>query len=150
MTVHNRFAPAARPHQPRAINIQVETLPGGRLRVSTPQARGWAAAASTPQELARAVQAAFAEVQVASYARAKNAGYDLDLLTEQVRGDPLAGERRAPSRSRARRRSYPVENWTKMEDQSGVWVSPSGRRYRPGTQVVRLVVAKREALGLPV
>jgi hypothetical protein len=133
----------------RVIPLQVETLDGGGMRLSTPLARGWSKVARTSTELSRVVQEAFLEVSCASYARARGERYDLDALTIQVPGDPLAGGR--PGRERTgrttRRKSHAVEAWTRMDD--GTWRSPAGRFYSPDTTVVRNVVAKRERKGLP-
>lgn len=136
-------------HLPRAIMLMVEPQKDGTLRISTPHARGWAATASNPLGLARAVQGAIVEVQVASYARQRGHVYDLDGLTAQVPGDPLAARpvSREP-RARRSRRSHPPDAWQMVD--GGSWRSPNGRVYGAGTKIVRNVVARREALGLPV
>jgi hypothetical protein len=72
--------------------MMVEPLPGGGYRLSTPHARGWAAAVRTPNELAQGVRKALTEAQVAAYAKAHSKVYDLDGMTGQVVGDPLAGK----------------------------------------------------------
>lgn len=147
--------PARRPgHQPSSIPLQVDVLADGRFRLSTPVARGWAAVASDANQLYQAMRSAFTEVAVASYARAKREPYDLDQLTGHVPGDPLAGSRqsRIPgARPAGRRKSYNPEDWVKLTDQSdggAVWQSPSGRRYREDTKVVRSVLTRRAQLGL--
>lgn len=131
------------------IPLQVELLPGGGLRLSSSAARGWAGVARSPYELARAVDTAFREVAVASYARWRNRPYDLDQLTEKVPGDPLAGQ---PARrvrgARVVRKSYDVAEWTRMEN--GKWRSPSGRAYRADSTAVQNVVRKRAEKGLPI
>lgn len=131
------------------IPLQVELLPTGGLRLSSTAARGWAGVATTPLELARVVDAAFREVSVASYARYKKEPYDLDKLTERVPGDALAD--RAPRRIRGvrtvRKKSYDVEDWTRLED--GRWRSPSGRAYRADSTAVQNVLKKRAEKGLP-
>jgi hypothetical protein len=140
-------------HRPRQISLQVEALPDGRLRVSTPSARGWAAAARTPAELARAVESAFTEVSVAAYAKAHGQPYDLDVMTSQVPGDSLAGERPARqrrARSRVRQGTYAPESWAELADGSGRWRSPSGRFYRGDSKVVRSVRAKLEAVTIRI
>lgn len=135
----------------RTIPLQVDQLPGGGLRISSPAARGWAGTARTTYELARVVQQAFQEVAVASYARAKGMPYDLDVLTTHVPGDPLADtpQRRVRNASRrtARHKSYAVEDWTRMED--GRWRSPAGRAYRADSTAVQNVIRKRQEKGLP-
>jgi len=129
------------------------------MRVSTPQARGWAVVVRRPEELARAVSSAFTEAQVAAYARWRGERYELDELTEPVKGDPMA-----PPRPRARRRknsgqvgwgtnqrrpdSHDPAAWEKMPD--GRWRSPSGKAWKPDTPVVQKVVARRMQFNLPV
>lgn len=134
---------------PRAIMVMIEPLASGGYRLSMPYARGWAAAVRTPHELARGVQRAFTETQVAAYAHAHGKVYDLDGLTGQVVGDPLAGRPVArEQRSRRGRRSHSPADW-QMTD-SGLWKSPKGRLYGPATQVVQRVLAARERMGLPI
>lgn len=142
------------PRQPggrrvQTIALQVEALEGGRLRISSPHARGWAGTAATPIELARAVQQAFAEVACASYALAHGRAYDLDQMTTHVPGDPLAAhpQRRVRGRRTTRRKSHAPEDWVKYDD--GRWRSPSGRTYREDTTAVRNVIKKRQERGLP-
>lgn len=132
---------------PKAIMVMVEPLASGGYRLSTPHARGWAAAVRTPHELAQGIQRALTETQVAAYAHAHGKVYDLDGLTGQVIGDPLAG--RPPARERRPRkgrRAHSPADW-QMTD-NGSWKSPKGRVYGPTTQVVQRVLAARERLGL--
>lgn len=134
-------------HVPTAILVMIEPLASGGYRLSTPHARGWAARARNPIELANGMREAFIETQVAAYARAQGKVYDLDGLTGQVTGDPLASapvtrERRA----RRGRRSHSPAEW-KMTD-NGSWKSPNGRVYGASTQVVQRVLAGRQRLGL--
>lgn len=141
------------PHRPRAINVQVEHLPDGTMRISTPHARGWAAVARTPIELARSLRQAFIETSVAAYARSRRTGYDLDLLTSHVPGDPLANlpRQRVRSRSPQRRKAHSPADWEKvaMTDQSGAkWRSPGGRLYGEQTAAVQSVIRKRRGMGL--
>ncbi len=148
-----REVPARAPHQPQAISLQVERMPTGQLRVSTAQARGWAAVAGNPMQLARVMAEAFREVQRASYARLKGEAYDLDVLTEHRPGDPLAGSQ--PFRVRrlgGGNQPYPAAAWSKVTGADGVdrWRSPSGRLYRADTQAALRVVEKRRELDLPV
>lgn len=136
-------------HIPAAMMMMVEPLPDGGYRLSTPYARGWAACVRTPMELAQGIQRAITEVQVSAYARAHGMVYDLDGLTGQVVGDPLAA--RAPARARRARkgrRAHSPADW-QMTD-NGSWKSPKGRVYGPTTQVVQRVLAARERLGLSV
>jgi hypothetical protein len=140
-------------HQVRSITVRVEQLAGGKLRISTPTARGWAAVAGNQPELARAIAGAFTEAQVAAYARWRGTQYDLDALTAHVPGDPLAGKKperksakgnkRAPrtgegwSYGQQRPDVHLPNEWTEQPD--GRWRSPSGRMYRhDAAQVVRV------------
>ena len=140
-------------HQVRSITVRVEQLEGGKLRISTPTARGWAAVAGNQPELARAIAGAFTEAQVAAYARWRGTQYDLDALTAHVPGDALAGrkpQRQAPKGNKRVKRtgegwSYGQQRpdvhlpneWTEQPD--GRWRSPSGRMYRAdAAQVVRV------------
>jgi hypothetical protein len=132
----------------RTITIHVEKLADG-IRISTPQARGWSAHARNSVDLVRALEHAFREVSCASYARAKGVDYDLDVLTTQVPGDPLADQPRHRIRTgrAVRHHAHDPAAWTKMED--GCWRSPGGRKYRSDSAAVRNVVRKREQHGLP-
>lgn len=145
-------------HQPRRITLTVDALPDGRLRVSTGGARGWAAVARGPHQLATAVGRAFTEEAVASYARWRTQRYDLDTLTE--RDDPTEPARvpityRRPAgvqgTSYARGRvvrpdqSNPAD-WTALPD--GRWQSPGGKRYR-SQKIIGPLVRRRAQLGLP-
>lgn len=137
-------------HTPRVIALQVEVIPGGGYRLSTPHARGWAATCKTPLELASALPKAFTEVSVAAYARAKGGVYDLDALTGQVPGDPLAhaAPRRAKApRTGARRAAHSPADWSMTDN--GTWRSPAGRIYGANTLTVQRVKAKRATMGLP-
>lgn len=145
--------PLARtPHQPNTISLTVEQLPDGRFRLSTSQARGWAYAARSPLDLARGLQAAFTEVQVASYGRARGEAYDLDVLTEHRPGDPLAGSPQQRVRRLGGNAPYSPAQWEKTTTPEGAvrWRSPAGRLYRPDTKAVLLMVEKRKAMDLPV
>lgn len=144
--------PASRPDlRVQTISLTVEARPGGRYRISTPHARGWAAEVGTQTELARAFATAFDEVAVASYARAKGVPYDLDALTEQVAGDALASRprTRASNGPRARRKQYHPGDWTKFED-TGLWRSPSGRTYKPESKQVQGVIKARLERGMTI
>lgn len=136
-------------HTPKAISVLVEAMPGGGYRLSTPYARGWAATVNTPMQLAAALPRAFTEVSVAAYSRAKGAVYDLDQMTGQVVGDPLANAAtgRAKRPRTSRRAAHSPADWS-MTD-TGTWRSPSGRLYGPDTLAVQRVKAKRAAMGLP-
>lgn len=147
-------------HQVRTIDLKLETMPDGKLRISTPTARGWAAVAANPTELVRAVKDAFTEAQIAAHARWKGTEYDLDALTAALPGDPMAPprarrSRRTPGapgvgwkRGQQRPDTYNPADWTRCED--GRWRSPAGRHYQPSNPVVGKVIAARRRLGLPV
>jgi hypothetical protein len=135
-------------HQVRAVSLVVETLPDGAVRVSSPQARGWAGVARNPGELARVVASAFTEAQVAAYAAWKGQLYDLDELTDVDPGDPTTALPTPPKRRNRMVRSdaqHPAD-WKRLED--GRWRSPGGRVYREETQLVQRVMANRRALGI--
>lgn len=135
-------------HQVRAVNLVVESLPGGVVRVSTPQARGWSGVARNPHELANVLQAAFTEVSVASYAAWKGEVYDLDAMTDVDPSDPKTA---IPTPARARNRltrsdaRHPAD-WKRLDD--GRWRSPAGRFYSEDTQMIQRVKANRAALGI--
>lgn len=133
----------------RTITLQVETLDGGGLRLSTPLARGWATVARTQLELARGIEQAYREVACASYARARGRAYDLDAMTTHVPGDTLAAmpQQRVRGAGTRSHRAQRVEAWSKLED--GRWRSPSGRAYRAESMHVQNVIRKRAERGLP-
>lgn len=152
-------------HQPRTITVTVQALPGGQLRVSTPHARGWAAVARSPHQLARAIANAFTETSVAGYAAWRKQRYDLDKLT--AADDPtephqqaLTGGGRstqgggyrtaAVSYSRGATvrpdQAHPAA-WSPNED--GSWCSPAGRRFTHPATIAK-VVERRAAMGLPI
>lgn len=135
-------------HAVRAVSLTVERLPDGAMRVSSPQARGWAGVARTQDELARIVASAFTEAQVAAYAAWKGELYDLDELTDVDPGDPTTALPIPPKRRNRMVRSdaqHPAD-WKRTED--GRWRSPGGRIYREETQLVQRVIANRRALGI--
>jgi hypothetical protein len=130
------------------VNLVVETLPSGGVRVSSPQARGWAAVARNPHELARALQMAFTEVTVAGYAAWKGEVYDQDALTDVDPTDPRTALP-PPTRTRNRITRSDARNpadWKRLDD--GRWRSPGGRYYGDDTQLVQRVRANRRALGI--
>jgi hypothetical protein len=136
-------------HQVHQVNITVESLPDGGMRVTTPQARGWAATARNQEQLAHAVSMAFTEVSIASYARWKGEVYDLDELTDVDPGDPTTALPTTPRRRNRLIRSdaqHPGD-WARVQD--GRWRSPAGRFYKEDSQLVQRVIAKRRALGIP-
>lgn len=141
------LGPPAVAHQARRVSLVVEQVDGG-LRVSSPQARGWAAVARNQRELLAAIQCAFTEVQVASYAAWKGEVYDLDALTDVVPGDPDTELRQRPRRRDRTVRSdirHPSE-WARLDD--GRWRSPAGRIFREDTPMVQRVIENRRLLGI--
>jgi len=153
----------------RHLDLRVERLDGenaGKLRVSTPNARGWAVVVRGPDQLWWALQTAVNEATIAGYARWQGGEYDHDALTEQ--DDPTepssqhvlgidelserAALRRTPSYSRhsvSRPDVADPADWRPNSD--GSWRSPkSGKSWRPETRMVRRVLKKRRVLGLPM
>jgi hypothetical protein len=129
-------------NQVRMVMVRLETLASGLLRVSTPQARGWAVTVHTRDDLARAVQQAFTEAQLASYAAWKGEAYDLDAMTEVDESNPLtAATRTRDFTARARSDVHNPDDWTPLPD--GRWRSPAGRVYGADTDAVRKVLIKR-------
>jgi len=131
--------------------VQIEDLPGGLLRVSAPGAQGWAAAARSPHELARAIRAAFVEHDIAAYAAGHGRVYDGEpaALGVDARGGRPRKARpdRKPS-PRRRSDTYDPADW--RVDEVGRLVSPSGKRSYPATSwVAQQVIAQRKAMGLP-
>lgn len=152
----------------RHLDLRVERLDGvnaGKLRVSTPNARGWAVTVRGADQLWRALHLAINEATIAGYARWQGGEYDHDALTEQ--DDPTeparqhmlgvdelaerAALRRTPSYSRhsvTRPDTADPADWRPNAD--GSWRSPkTGRSWRSETQMVRRVLNKRRAMGLP-
>lgn len=144
----NPLGAASVPHQVREVTMRIETLPDGGIRMSTPQARGWAAVAHNDRELARAILSAFTEAQVAAYAAWKGQVYDLDALTDVDPQDPATALPDAPRRRDRTVRSdtrHPAD-WARLDD--GRWRSPGGRVYQETSQLVQRVIANRRALGI--
>lgn len=140
-------APPGVRNQVRTIQLRVEQLPEGLLRVSTPTAQGWAAVARTPEELTRIIASAFTEAQLAAYAAWRGQHYDLAELCSRDDPDPLV---HAPLNRRVRRPSVRRDQFDPMDwkvDSEGMWCSPGGRRYRPDSTMVRRVIAARRRLG---
>lgn len=146
--------------------LTVERTTGGGVRVTCPDAPGWVAVARTPHELARALAEGWREAAVAAYAARQGERYDLavhDQAAEEVsstgRQLPEDPEERAallatlscsviPRAAEERGAAHDPLAWTPLPD--GRWVSPSGRRYKAETQVVRRIVEKRAAMGVDV
>lgn len=143
------------PRVARRITLTVDVLDDGRLRVSSPAARGWAVVARGPHQLWTAARQALVEAQLAGHARWRGRRYDLDALT--LPDDPTEPRQRSlgarPRHGVSYGRSaivrpdqaHPSE-WTPQPD--GSWLSPRGRTWRDPARIASLV-EKRAALGLP-
>jgi hypothetical protein len=144
---HGVVGPPPVQHQVRSVEVRIDVMPGGGMRVSTPQARGWAVVASGPRQLLDAISGAFTEAQVAAYSRWKGVPYELDELTEVDNTDPLAASirPRGPRNRLERSDIHSVADWTRMSD--GRWRSPGGRLFREDCETVRKVLRKRRILG---
>lgn len=128
--------------QPRSITVQVEQRAGSYV-ISTPQAKGWSAVVHTRDQLVHALDAAFTEVDVASYARWKGKVYDLAANPDR-RATRAPGSRRSALGGGD---SHDPGDWSKLDN--GRWQSPGGRTFHEGAQQVQKVIAKRRKLGLP-
>lgn len=147
--------------------VTIERTTSGSLLVSTPNAPGWSTAVNDRVALLRAVDEAFREAAVASYARARAQQYDMALHDQASEEAALAGKvlplnpdaRDAVMRTLACSVGGAVPGattepggvhdplaWRPLED--GRWVSPSGRTYGAATQVVQRVVEKRAQMGV--
>jgi len=128
------------PRQVRAITVHIEQLPEGRWKFTMSRAPGWAAAASTPGEVAATLRRAFTEAQVSAYSDWRGHIYDDPSAVQHRRHRPAA-------RSRRRCDVYDATEWLMTTD--GTWISPKGLRFPERTQVVQRVIAQREAMGMP-
>lgn len=138
--------PAPVRNQVRSVMVRIDTVPGGKLRISAPGARGWARTVQTRDELVRAVGEAFTEAQLASYASFRGEAYDLDALSEIDDTDPLTAS--APHVQAVRRSGrsdvHSPLDWVPLED--GSMRSPRGRVFGANTEAVKRVKAKRAKL----
>jgi hypothetical protein len=138
----------------------LQRLDDGRLRVSTPQARGHAIIAKGPDQLWHAVVEAFREATIAGYAKWHGVRYDLDELTDPT--DPTEPRRQRPFTAREADGNYTEvsygrggvvrpdqhhpQDYTPNED--GSWTSPNGRRISDPRKVYSLLI-RRGRMGLP-
>lgn len=122
---------------PASIPLNVSRLPSGRLRVESPAAPGFAAAAGNPYELARAVDHVMREAACANYAVGRGYSYDVEAL------DPVP----APREPRRYPPSHDPAAWSPLPGGT-TWRSPGGRTYRDNSQTVARVKVARLALGL--
>lgn len=147
--------------------LLVQRLPEGGVRISSPLAAGWSATARNPQQLARALHDGWAETDIAVYAARRGEPYDLALHDQaaqeasagpdiqQLPPDPdaraqvislMGASAMTASGLRQTASTHDPLAWRELPD--GAWASPSGRRYGAGTRQVRLVMAKRQAMGV--
>jgi hypothetical protein len=138
--------PAPTRNQVRSIALVVDALPGGRLRLRSPFARGWSRVVATRDELNRAVNEAFTEVQIASYAQWRGQAYDLDVTAPVYHDDPETAATPIIQARSVRADVHDPAAWVPLDD--GRWRSPGGKIYKPDADVVRRVRAKRKMLGL--
>lgn len=151
---------AAQPRRgARHVELQLQRLDDGRLRVSTPQARGHAVIAKGPDQLWHAVIAAFREATIAGYAMFHGVPYDLDALTDPT--DPTEPKRRRPTTKRensgdpgevsygrgsvVRPDQLHPADWIPNAD--GSWTSPKGRTFRDPAKIQALKI-RRGRMGL--
>lgn len=145
----------------RHVELRLQRLDDGRLRVSTPQARGHATIAKGPDQLWHAVTAAFREATIAGYARFHGVTYDLDALTDTT--DPTEPKRR--SRPSTRREAagevgevsysrdgtvrpdqmHPAE-WIPNPD--GTWTSSRSGRVSRDPRKIKALIIRRARMGL--
>lgn len=154
--------PPPAPALPTARHMQLElhALDSGEIRVSTPQARGWAKCARGPHQLWHAVAEAYRQASLAGQARWRGEVSELDALTEVddpteparlslPSADELAA-RRLVSYGKGRivrpDQASPAQ-WTPNPD--GSWSSPQGRRFT-ADRVIRPLIYKRAQMGLSI
>lgn len=130
-------------HEPAMITLTVQQLPGNRLRIGTPLARGWSTVVSTPHELARAVATAQREVTVAAYARQRGATYDLERM-EGLQNAVVAAGTPPIAKPPLRRKPKRHDPMAWKELPNGRWECPSGRTFRADCQVVQNVLRLRQ------
>lgn len=152
---------------PRHMQVNLQRLDDGRLRLSTPQARGAAYCARGPMQVWNALAALYRDAASAGAAAWRGERTELDWLTAE--DDPTEPSRRnlpAPGEIAAVRAvSYSYRSvvrpdqadpatWEPLEPQQRdgrevrPWRSPNGRTWT-SEKVLRPLIAKRELLGLP-
>lgn len=155
-----------RPTLPRHLQLEVQVLDGGRIRLSSPQAVGHAVVVRGPHQLWQGLQQTLREVAVAGYARWSGSTYDQEALSDLSDTNEPAWKRSArrsgigqgardgvlpvsySSRSPVRPDQANPGAWSPLQD--GRWRSPSGRIYRADTRYVRGVIVARAKLGLSI
>lgn len=142
--------PAHTRNQVRSVALRVDEIAPGKLRLSSPYARGWTRVVTSQRELAVALAEAFTEVQIATYAAWRGEAYDRDVETPVWRDDPdplvAAAPLVAPVRREGRSDIHDPRDWTPIGDKQ--WRSPGGRVFREDTAAVQRVLDKRRKLGL--
>lgn len=149
------------------ITVTIERLPAGGLRFTMPGWDDWCAVGHGPFEIARAIDAAWVEADIATYARARGTIRDVevwdDLLDHTRRPatdghtdpDPDSPPRRRHLRAvqaeearaaRARviatqgsRELRRAREWSRRAD--GMWCSPAGRWFHADSEHARRVAA---------
>lgn len=149
-------------HEPSTLRLVVTRLDcscrgacsGMHLRLSTPLTPGWSFVATCPAEVARGIEAAWSEATIAAYARLRGVLYDLAETEEQIPAEAYAVTRPHPAEApdpadraaRRRRTKHPETHdpacWVELSD--GGLLSPSGRKYGPGTRVASAVRARMD------
>lgn len=140
-----------RTHEPAELRLIVTRGQGGALILRTPVTPGWAYCCRRPQDLAHGIEAAWAEVACAMYARWRGVLYDLAETEEEIPAAAYAAGAQHPAepvldeveqrRRRNHPRTHPPELWVELPD--GAMLSPSGKRYRPDSLVASRVKARR-------
>lgn len=132
--------PAPTPRQVREMTVRIREVEPGVLQLFTPF--GYRSGlARNPMQLAAIVASAFIENQVHAYSTWRQREYD--LATEK----PDRPRPRRPARRGHRVDVHDPRDW-KVDDE-GRWIDPGlGKRWRPDTQMVRQVMARRADLGL--
>lgn len=148
----------------REMTVTVQRLADGRLRLSPTTVAAHVATATTPQELARALQSCFTEAEIAGYARRRGTRPDIALLSSTdsfdeptiLGGRPVstswasaapAGDKRGAGRSWASGGSRERDPADYTANADGSWLSPSGRTVRDPDRC-RQIVRRRRAAGL--
>lgn len=118
----------------RRVTVTVSVPDRGPWTIYQPET-GLIASARSAHELAAAIGEAVQSVQAAALQRWRQGPV--------VRRATLV----ASAQPRNRADVYDAHEWAPDPDRPGVWVSPSGRRYRESTQAVQSVMRKRGMLG---
>lgn len=127
--------------------VNVQRLPDGGVRITSPHLPGWACIGRGPHEIARCLDLAWTELAIAAYAATQGQPYDLAHHADRTSLPSVRAVTRQDGR-RIWRLSHDPADWTPLP--GGDWLSPSGRRYRAGASVLQRVIDARRAAGLPV